>query len=51
MTAFAIGVWLFLETGKTTPLMLVAFFSWLPVCYWRGVAGVFADRPEILAHG
>lgn len=44
MTAFAIGVWLFLETGKTTPLMLVAFFSWLPRMALGGVAGVFADR-------
>lgn len=44
MTAFAIGVWLFLETGKTTPLMLVAFFSWLPRMVLGGVAGVFADR-------
>lgn len=44
MTAFAIGVWLFLETGKTTPLMLVAFFSWLPQMILGGVAGVFADR-------
>ena len=44
MTSFAIGIWVFAETGDTTPLLLVGFFTWIPYMVLGGVAGVFADR-------
>lgn len=44
MTGFAIGVWLFIETGDTTPLLLVGVFTWLPKMFLGSLAGVIADQ-------
>lgn len=44
MSSFAIAVWVFTETGNTTPLYLVSFFTFLPRMFFESVAGVFADR-------
>jgi MFS transporter, DHA3 family, macrolide efflux protein len=44
MTSFALGVKVYEDTGKATPLALVAFFSQLPIVLTTGFAGVLADR-------
>lgn len=44
MTALAVGIWVFNETGSATPLSLVAFFTFLPRLVSAGVAGVLSDR-------
>lgn len=44
MSSFAIGIWVFIETGDTTPLMLVGVMAMLPNMFLGSVAGVFADR-------
>jgi MFS family permease len=44
MTSFAIGVWVFTQTGDTTPLMLVAVFATVPMMLFTGIGGVIADR-------
>ena len=44
MSSFAIGIWVFAETGNTTPLLLVGVFKWLPYMLLGSVAGAFADR-------
>ena len=44
MTGFAIGVWIFTETGNTTPLLYVSLFTFLPRGLFGSFAGVFADR-------
>lgn len=44
MTGLAIGIWVFTETGVTTPLMIVAALQTLPYMLGGSLAGVFADR-------
>src|SRR5690349_12289746 len=44
MTSFAIGIWLYTETGNTTPLVLVSLFTFLPPMLLNSVSGVIADR-------
>lgn len=44
MTSFALGIWVFTETGSATPLGLVAFFATLPRIIAPSFAGVLADR-------
>jgi MFS family permease len=44
MTSFAIGVWVYTETGNATPIVLTAFFTWLPPVMLNSFAGVLADR-------
>lgn len=44
MTSFAIGVWVYTETGNATPIVLTAFFTWLPPVIFNSFAGVLADR-------
>lgn len=44
MTAYGIGVYLFLDTGDITPLAGVTFFSSLAAIIVTGFAGVWADR-------
>lgn len=44
MTGFALGIWIFTETGNTTPLVLVPLFTILPYMLLSSVAGVFVDR-------
>ncbi len=44
MTSFALGIYVFKETGAVTPLALVALFSFLPQVVVAGFAGVLADR-------
>lgn len=44
MTSIAIGIWLFTNTGNTTPLLLTAFFAELPGMLGSSLAGVLVDR-------
>lgn len=44
MTAVAVGIWVFKETGSTTPLLLAVFFAELPGMLAGSVAGVLVDR-------
>lgn len=44
MTAVAIGIWIFNETGQTTPLLLTSFFTELPGMLGGSLAGVLVDR-------
>lgn len=44
MTGVAVGIWVFNETGDSTPLMLASFFNALPLMAGGSVAGVLADR-------
>lgn len=44
MTAVGLGLWLFAQTGTTTPLLLVAFFLELPGMLLGSIAGAVVDR-------
>lgn len=44
MSGLAIGIWVFEDTGKATPLLLVSVFSILPIMLGGSFAGVLADR-------
>lgn len=44
MTSVALGIWLFMKTGNTTPVLLVSFFIAVPQALVGSFAGVFADR-------
>jgi len=44
MTAVGLGLWLFAQTGATTPLLLVAFFLELPGMLLGSIAGAVVDR-------
>lgn len=44
LTQFALGVWLFRETGQATPFALTALFGFLPGIVLGPFAGVAADR-------
>ncbi|MEN4043001.1 MAG: MFS transporter [Anaerolineaceae bacterium] len=44
MTGFALGVWIFEQTGLATPFALVVLFSTLPRIALLPVAGSIADR-------
>ena len=44
MTALALGIWIFADTGEATPLVLISFFSFLPRLLSASIAGVMADR-------
>ncbi len=44
MTSIGVGIFLFKSTGKTTPLLLMAFFNELPGMLASSFAGVWVDR-------
>jgi MFS family permease len=44
MTTVALGIWVFNETGDSTPVLLASFFGALPMMLGGSLAGVFADR-------
>lgn len=44
LTGFALGVWVFLETGSVTPLALIALFSTVPHLVVAPFSGVLVDR-------
>jgi hypothetical protein len=44
MTAVGLGLWLFEQTGATTPLLLVAFFLEVPGMLLGSIAGAVVDR-------
>lgn len=44
MTAVAVGVWVFAETGRTAPLLLAAFLLEIPGMLVGSLAGVLVDR-------
>ena len=44
LTGFALGVWIFQQTGRATPFALTVLFSSLPAVILGPVAGSVADR-------
>ena len=44
LTGFAIGVWVFLETGSTTLFALIQLFTTLPNIFIGPIAGALVDR-------
>src|SRR3989338_5886684 len=44
MTGFALGVWIFQNTGEATPLVLVALFDSLPNFTQSPLVGALVDR-------
>jgi MFS transporter, DHA3 family, macrolide efflux protein len=44
LTSFALGVWIFQETGRATPFVLTVLFGTLPRVLLSPVAGSLADR-------
>jgi DHA3 family macrolide efflux protein-like MFS transporter len=44
MTSIGVGIWVFAETGKTSPLLLTSFFNELPGMLAGSLAGVVVDR-------
>jgi DHA3 family macrolide efflux protein-like MFS transporter len=44
LTSFALGVWIFDQTGKATPFALTALFASLPSILFMPIAGSVADR-------
>ena len=44
MTAVAVGIWVFSQTGKAAPLLLISFFNELPGMLGGSIAGVLVDR-------
>ena len=44
ITSFALGVWIFEETGKATPFAMIALFSLLPFLMLSPFAGSIVDR-------
>ncbi|OAT84674.1 hypothetical protein A6P54_02655 [Bacillus sp. MKU004] len=44
IASFALGVWVYKETGSVTAFSLIAFFTFLPDVILSPVAGVFVDR-------
>jgi len=44
ITSIGLGLWLYAETGNTTPLLLTVFFAELPGMLFGTIAGVWVDR-------
>lgn len=44
MSALAVGIYIYAQTGQATPLALIALFQMLPTVIGGGIAGVLADR-------
>jgi len=44
MSAVALGIWVFTQTGQAAPLLLVSFFAELPGMLASSFAGVLVDR-------
>jgi MFS family permease len=44
MTGFALGIWIYQETGQATPFALTALFSTLPAVIIGSFAGALVDR-------
>jgi len=44
LTSFALGVWIYDQTGQATPFALTALFSTVPALILMPIAGSFADR-------
>ena len=44
LTGFALGVWIFEQTGEATPFVLIALFGSLPTVVLSPVAGALVDR-------
>lgn len=44
LTSFALGVWIYDQTGRATPFALTALFATLPALILMPIAGSFADR-------
>jgi MFS family permease len=44
LTAVGMGIWVFQNTGNTTPVLLTAFFAELPGMLGGSLAGVLVDR-------
>ena len=44
MSSFVLGIWIFTETGNTTPLMIVGVMVMLPRMFLGSLGGAIADR-------
>jgi len=44
MTSIGVGIWVFAQTGRITPLLLTSFFNELPGMLAGSLAGVVVDR-------
>jgi MFS family permease len=44
LTTFAIGVWVYQETGNVTLFTLIATFAALPAIFLSPIAGIFVDK-------
>src|SRR5690348_2448025 len=44
MSGFAVGIWLYRQTGDVTPLALVFVFETVPMLLLSNVAGALVDR-------
>ena len=44
LTSFALGVWIYDQTGQATPFALTALFATMPAIILMPIAGSFADR-------
>lgn len=44
MTSIGVGIWVFAETGRISPLLLTSFFNELPGMLAGSLAGVIVDR-------
>lgn len=44
ISGLAIGMWIFADTGNASPLLLVQFFSFLPIVFAANISGMLADR-------
>jgi DHA3 family macrolide efflux protein-like MFS transporter len=44
LTSFALGVWIYDQTGRATPFALTALFATIPALILMPIAGSFADR-------
>ena len=44
LTSFALGVWIYSETGNVTPFALTALFATLPTVLVSPLAGALVDR-------
>jgi DHA3 family macrolide efflux protein-like MFS transporter len=44
MTAFALGLWIYEQTGEATPFVLIALFNSIPTFALSPIAGALVDR-------
>ena len=50
LTSFALGVWIYLETGSTTMFALNILSFTLPGIVFSSIVGIVVDRVEGMVH-